>query len=47
MKACAPQAASPGLVPEMVLRLIGLFLLTPPSFPNPTLAAAGGARGQH
>lgn len=44
MKACAPQAASPGLVSEVVLRLTGLFLLTPPSLPNPTLAAAGGER---
>lgn len=36
MKACAPapQAASPGLVSEVVLRLTGLFLLTP--LPSPT-----------
>lgn len=45
--ACVPQAASPGLVSEVVLRLTGLFLLTPlpfPPLPTPTLAAAGGER---
>lgn len=42
----APQAASPGLVSEVVLRLTGLFLLTPLPLPTPTLAAAG-ERGQH
>lgn len=47
VKACAPQAASSGLVSEVVLRLTGLFL-SPPFPPQPhTLAAAGGQWGQH
>lgn len=44
MKACAPapQAASPGLVSEVVFTSDWFVSPHPPSLPNPTLAAAGG-----
>lgn len=42
VKACAPQAASPGLVSEVVLRLTGLFLLTPLPSPTPPWLQLGG-----
>lgn len=47
MKACAPapQAASPGLVSEVVLRLTGLFLLTPLPSPTPPWLQLGRVGG--
>lgn len=44
MKACAPapQAASPGLVSEVVFTSDWFVSPHPPSLPNPTLAAARG-----
>lgn len=45
VKACAPQAASSGLVSEVVLRLTGLFLLTPLPSPTPHLGCSWGGVG--